>query len=280
MADVLCTSLISSALVWINGEKAWTNSQKLKNGLNHYRGLVFEPCSRSAKLFSVLNYIGWKFWQSPTYPPSTGSDTWTPEIDTRCCLGARKAVFVKTKVWFLSRVDFEHTVWASWICTPFWPEVAHLTGSCEKHGRRVQDFITFSRLWRLYVSVMFWVLLNVVLESHLEVPRVVSIIFQTSSTKSIETCTEVTKNKSLLFRNWLKPEVMFLLGMISKDQPYMKTLVLTFLQRLMRCTFNKVLKSFEKIQVFSRIDQIFGFTRIAPMPLKALWETSVCSENL
>ena len=50
----------------------------------------------------------------------------------------------------------------------------------------------------------------------------------------------------------------------------METLVLTFIQRLMRCTFNKVLKNFEKIQVFSRIDQIFGFTRIAPMPLKAL----------
>ena len=117
---------------------------------------------------------------------------------------------------------------------------------------------------------MFWVFLNVVLESHLEVLRVVSIIFQTLSTKSIETCTEVTKNKSLLDRNWLKLEVMFLLGMISKDQPYMKTLVLTFIQRLMRCNFNKVLKNFEKIQVFSRIDQIFGFTRIAPMPLKAL----------
>ena len=97
---------------------------------------------------------------------------------------------------------------------------------------------------------MFWVLLNVVLESNLEVLRVVSIISQTLSTKSIETCTEVTKNKSLLFRNWLKIEVMFLLGMISKDQPYMKTVVLTFIQRLMRCTFNKVLKNFEKNSSF------------------------------
>ena len=97
---------------------------------------------------------------------------------------------------------------------------------------------------------MFRVSLNVVLESRLEVLTVVSIIFQTLSTKSIETCTEVTKNKSLLFRNWLKLEVMFFLGMISKDQPYMKTLALTFLQHLMRCTFNKVLKNFEKIQVF------------------------------
>ena len=144
MADVLCTSLISSAQVWINGEKAWTNSQKMKNGLNHYEGLVFEACSRSPKLFSVLNYIGWKFYQISTHPPSTGSDTWTPEIDTRCCLGARNAVFVNTKVWFLSRDHFEPTVWAFQISTTFWPEVAHLTGSCGKHPRKVQDFINFS----------------------------------------------------------------------------------------------------------------------------------------
>ena len=60
----------------------------------------------------------------------------------------------------------------------------------------------------------------------------------------------------------------------------MKSLVLTFLQRLMRCTFNKVFKKFEKIHVFSKIDRLFGFTRIDLMALKALWETSVCSKNL
>ena len=147
MKDVLCTSLISSAQVWINWEKAWTNSRKLKNWLNHYEGVVFEACSRNPKLFSVLNYIGWKFYQSPTYPPSTGSDTWTTEIDTRCCLGARNAVFVKTKVCFLSREQFELTVWAFRVCTTFWPEMAHLTGSCVKHATKIQDLIIFSTSW-------------------------------------------------------------------------------------------------------------------------------------
>ena len=179
MADVLCTSLISSAQVWINGEKAWTNSQKLKNGPNHYEGLVFEACSRSPKLFSVLNYIGWEFYQSPTYPPSTGSDIWTPEIETRSRLSAAKTIFVKTKVWFFSRVDFEHTVWAFRFCTLFWSEVAHLTESCKKQWKRVQDFKKFSRSWWLYVSFMLLILLNGLLESNLDVHRVVIVDFQT-----------------------------------------------------------------------------------------------------
>ena len=250
MADVLCTSLISSAQVWINGEKAWTNSQKLKNGLNHYEGLVFEACSRSAKLFSVLNYFGWKFFQSPTYPPSTGNENWTPEIDTRSRLGAPNTIFVNIKVWFFSKHDFAPTVWAFWICTLFWPEVAHLTGSCEKCGKRVQDFIFFSTSWWLYVSFMFLVQLIGVLESHLGVLRVMSVFLQTLSAKSIKTCTEVTKNKNRFFQSWLRVEVKVLLWMISKDKPFMKSLLTTFLQRLKGCTFKKMFKNFEKIQVF------------------------------
>ena len=250
MGDLLWCNLFNWLQMWTNWEKAWTNSRKVGNWQNHYRGLVFEPCSRSAKLFSVLNYIGWKFWQSPTYPPSTGSDTWTPEIDTRCCLGARKAVFVKTKVWFLSRDDFEHTAWAYWICTPFWPEVAHLTGSCEKHERRVQDFITFSRLWRLYVSFMFLVLLNGALESQLNVLIVESVILQTLSAKSKESCTELTKTKTRLFQNSLKVEVKFLCCKLCKAQQYMKSLVLTFLQRVVNCTSTKVLKILRKFNFF------------------------------
>ena len=217
MADVLCTSLISSSQVWINWEKAWTNSQKLKNGLNHHDWLVFEGRSRSAKLFSVLNYIGWNFYQTPTYPPSTGSDTWTPEIDTRSRLGAPNTIFVRTKVWFFSRDDFEPTVWASRKSSPLSPDVAHSTGSCEKLGRRVQEFIIFSTSWWLYVSSMFLVWLNGVLESHLDVLKVVSVILQNLSTKSIKTWTEVTKNKNRLFQEWLNVEVEFLLWMISKD---------------------------------------------------------------
>ena len=250
MADVLCTSLISSAQVWINWEKAWTNSQKLKNGVNQYEGLVFEACSRSPKLFSVLNYIGWKFYQISTHPPWTGSDTWTPEIDTRSRLGAPNTIFVKSKVWFFSKDDFEPTVWAFQICTPFWPEVAHLTGSCEKRGRRVQGFIIFSRSWLLYVSFMFFVLLNGVLESHLDVLGVLSVILQSLSTKCIRTCTEVTKNKNRVFQNWLKVEVKFLFWMTTKDHPYIKTSISAFLQPLLMCTFNDVFRNSEKIQIF------------------------------
>ena len=216
MKDVLWCNLYNWLQMWTNWEKAWTNSRKVENWQNHYGRLVFEPCSKSAKLFSVFNYIGWKFWQSPIYPPSTGSDTWTPEIDTRCCLGARNAVFVNTKVLFLSRDDFEHTVWASWICTLFWPEKAPLTARCEKHGRRVQDFITFSGLWRLYVSFMFLALLNGVLESQLKVLILVSVILQTLSTKSKESCTELTKTKIRAFQNSLKVEVDLLCCKLCK----------------------------------------------------------------
>ena len=200
MADVFWTSLISSAQVWINWEKAWTNWQKTKNWLNHYERLVFEVCPRSAKLFSVLKYMGWKFYQSPTYPPSAGSDTWTPEIDTRSRLGAPNTVSVNIKVWFFSKHVSEPTVRTFRICTPFWTEVAHLTGSCEKHASKVPDFMIFSGSWWLYVPFMFLVFVNVVLESHLNVLRVVSVFLQTLSTKSIETCTEVTKNKTRVFQ--------------------------------------------------------------------------------
>ena len=147
MEDVLWCNLFIWLQMWTNWEKAWTNSRKAEIGQNHFEGVLFEVHPRSAKLSSVLNYNGWEFQQSPTYPPSAGSDTWTPEIDTRCCLGARNAVFVKTKVWFLSRDHFEPTVWAFRICTPFWPEMAHLTGSCETPARIVQDFIIFSASW-------------------------------------------------------------------------------------------------------------------------------------
>ena len=64
---------------------------------------------------------------------------------------------------------------------------------------------------------MFLVWLNGVLESHLDVLKVVSVILQNLSTKSIKTCTEVTKNKNRLFQEWLNVEVKFLLWMISKD---------------------------------------------------------------
>ena len=159
-------------------EKAWTKCQKVENRQNQTEALRFETQSRSAKLFSVLNYIGWKFYQSPTYAPSTGSDTWTAEIDTRSRLGAPNTIFVRNKVWFFSRHDFEPTVWAFQICTLFWPEVAHLTGSCEKLWSRVQDFVIFSRSWWLYVSFMFLVLLNGVLESRLDIFRVVSVFLK------------------------------------------------------------------------------------------------------
>ena len=164
--------------MWTSWEKAWTNSRKVEIPQSHHEGLVFEACSRTTKLFSAKNYIGWKFRQSPTYPPSAGSDTWTPEIDTRSRLGAPNTISVKTKVWFLSRDDFEHTVGASRICTPFWPEVAQLTGSCEKLGKRLQDFIISNRSWWLYASFMFLVLLIGVLESQLNVFSVVNVILQ------------------------------------------------------------------------------------------------------
>ena len=250
MKDVLLCNLFSRLQMWTNWEKAWTNSRKVENWQNHCGGVVFEVRLRSAKLFSVLNYFAWKFYQSPTYPPSTGSNTWTPEIDTRSRLGAPNTIFVKIKVWFFSKHDFVPTVSAFRICTLFWPEVAHLTGSCEKCVRRVQVFITFSTSWWFYVSFMFLVQLIGVLESHLDVLRVVSDFLQTLSAESIKTCTEVTKNKNRFFQRWLKVEVKVLLWMISKDKLIMKNLFSTFLQRLMRCTFKKMFKNFEKTQVF------------------------------
>ena len=218
MEDVLWCNLLSWLPVWKKWEKAWTNSRKVEIGQSHHEGLAFEACSRSAKLFSVLNYIGWNFYQSPIYPPSTGSDTWTPEIDTRSRLGTPNSIFVKYKVWFFSSDDFEHTVWAFWIYTLFWPEVAHLTGSCWKRWRRVQDFINFSRSWWLYVSFKLLVLLNGVLKSHLDALRVVSVILKVWAQKVKRSCTELTKIKTRLFQNSLEIEVKFLSRKSSKAQ--------------------------------------------------------------
>ena len=220
MRDVLRCNSFSWLQMWTNWEKAWTNSRKKEIGQNHCEGVLVEVCPRCAKLLSVLSYIRWKFYQSPTYPPSTGSDTWTPEIDTRSRLRAPNTIFVRTKVWFFSKHDFEPTVWAFWVRTQFWREVAHLTGSCKNSGRRVQDFIIFSRSWRLYVFFMFLVLLNSVLESQLKVLWVVNVILEALFTKSWKTCTEVTKMKTRLFQNSLKFEVKFVLWKISKEQPY------------------------------------------------------------
>ena len=89
----------------------------------------------------------------------------------------------KSKVWLLSRDHFGPTIWAFRICTPFWPEVAHLTVSCGKPGSRVQAFVFLSRSWWLYVSFMFLVFSNVVLESQSNVLRVLSVIFKTLSKK-------------------------------------------------------------------------------------------------
>ena len=131
-----------------------------------------------------------------------------------------------------------------------------MTGSCEKHGRRVQDFITFSRLWRLHVSFMFLVLLNGVLESQLKVLIVVSVILQTLITKSKESCTELTKTKTGLFQNSLKVEVKFLCCKLCKAQQYMNSLLLTFLQRLVNCTFIKVFKILRNFSFFPKLVEI------------------------
>ena len=131
-----------------------------------------------------------------------------------------------------------------------------MTGRCEKQGRRVQDFITFSRLWRLYVSFMFLVLLNGVLESQLKVLIVVSVILQTLITKSKESYTELTKTKILLFQNSSKVEVNFLCCKLCKAQQYMKSLVLTFLQRFGKCTFIKVFKILRKFNFSSKLVEI------------------------
>ena len=175
---MLCTNLFSSPQVWLKWDKAWTNCQNVENGQNHIEALRFEAHSRSTNLFSVLYYVGWKFRQSPTFPPSAGSDIWRPELETRCCLGARKTAFVKIKVWFLVKHDFELTVCAFEICTPFWPEVAQLTGSCEGNLKKTQDFIIFNRSWWLYVSFMFMVSSKAVFKSNLNVLRIMGVVFE------------------------------------------------------------------------------------------------------
>ena len=127
---------------------------------------------------------------------------------------------------------------------------------------------------------MFLVLLNGVLESHLDVLGVVGVFLQTLVTKSIKTFTEVTKNKTRLFQNLLKVEFKFLSCNLFKTQFSMTRLVLTFLQRLVKCTFKKVSKNPEKFQFFPQNCRIFGFTRIAPKAFKALLRNLSLIKNL
>ena len=90
------------------------------------------------------------------------------------------------------------------------------------------------------------VFFNVVLESRLNVLRVVNVLLKTSRTKNNKTCTEVTKVKKRLFQTWLKFEVKILSCKLSTAQHYMKSLDMAFLQRLLKFTFIKVLSSSEK----------------------------------
>ena len=122
----------------------------------------------------------------------------------------------------------------------------------------------------MYVSFIFLDFLNVVSQSQLIVLGLVNVILNTLTKKSKQTCTVITKNKIRLFQSSLKVEVKFLSSKLSRAPIYMEILDMTFLQRSLEFTFNKVFKKSEKNQVFSQIGRIFGFTSIAPRAFKAL----------